>query len=351
MLDDASPRPKNGAELTPPQNLEAQTIVRHESDGPRRLSFPQERLFLLDRIMPGLGAYNVPHARARSGDARRGRCCGARSTLVVDAARDPPHADSSSSTARPSRRSFRRAAVRPDRRRPALAPARRGAGARRRAARRAGRPSVRRSPATSCCVPRLVHLAPGRGPAARRLPPHGLRSRSQPASCSRSSTSSTARCRTAASRSCRSCRSSTPTSPSGSASRLDGDAPRASCSTTGRRSCAGVPDRLDLPSDRPRPSVQSYRGAWTELDDPAEVVAPLRELARATRRLAVHGAARRVQDAPAPLHRRRGPRRSARPSPVATTRRPRSCSASSPTRSRCAPTSPAIRPSRSCCSA
>ena len=42
----------------------------------------------------------------------------------------------------------------------------------------------------------------------------------------------------------------------------------------------GVPDRLDLPSDRPRPSVQSYRGAWKELDIPAEVVAPLRELAR-----------------------------------------------------------------------
>jgi len=39
----------------------AQTIPRYEGDGAvRRLSFPQERLFLLDRIMPGLGAYNVP---------------------------------------------------------------------------------------------------------------------------------------------------------------------------------------------------------------------------------------------------------------------------------------------------
>src|SRR5262245_7014014 len=61
MLEDASPRPQNGAELTPSvQGAEAQTIVRHDADGPRRLSFPQERLFLLDRIMPGLGAYNVP---------------------------------------------------------------------------------------------------------------------------------------------------------------------------------------------------------------------------------------------------------------------------------------------------
>jgi amino acid adenylation domain-containing protein len=37
-----------------------QTIRRQERDGPQPLSFPQERLFLLDRIMPGLAAYNVP---------------------------------------------------------------------------------------------------------------------------------------------------------------------------------------------------------------------------------------------------------------------------------------------------
>src|SRR5450755_2913821 len=37
-----------------------QTIRRQDHDGPRPLSFPQERLFLLDRIMPGLPAYNVP---------------------------------------------------------------------------------------------------------------------------------------------------------------------------------------------------------------------------------------------------------------------------------------------------
>jgi amino acid adenylation domain-containing protein len=41
-------------------NADGGTIVRHDGGGPRRLSFPQERLFLLDRIMPGLGAYNVP---------------------------------------------------------------------------------------------------------------------------------------------------------------------------------------------------------------------------------------------------------------------------------------------------
>ncbi len=35
-------------------------IPRGTGDGPRPLSFPQERLFLLDRLMPGLSAYNVP---------------------------------------------------------------------------------------------------------------------------------------------------------------------------------------------------------------------------------------------------------------------------------------------------
>jgi amino acid adenylation domain-containing protein len=39
---------------------DAPTIARHSHDGPTPLSFPQERLFLLDQIMPGSSAYNVP---------------------------------------------------------------------------------------------------------------------------------------------------------------------------------------------------------------------------------------------------------------------------------------------------
>ena len=35
-------------------------ITKRAPDAPRPLSFPQERLFVLDRIMPGLPAYNVP---------------------------------------------------------------------------------------------------------------------------------------------------------------------------------------------------------------------------------------------------------------------------------------------------
>ncbi len=43
---------------------------------------------------------------------------------------------------------------------------------------------------------------------------------------------------------------------------------------------AGAPERLELPADRPRPGVQSYRGAWDQTSLPAATVTPLRELAR-----------------------------------------------------------------------
>jgi amino acid adenylation domain-containing protein len=36
------------------------TISKRSAEGPATLSFPQERMFLLDRITPGLSAYNVP---------------------------------------------------------------------------------------------------------------------------------------------------------------------------------------------------------------------------------------------------------------------------------------------------
>jgi amino acid adenylation domain-containing protein len=43
-----------------PSSTASWTIPARPPGGPRRLSFPQERLFLLDRIMPGLPVYNVP---------------------------------------------------------------------------------------------------------------------------------------------------------------------------------------------------------------------------------------------------------------------------------------------------
>jgi amino acid adenylation domain-containing protein len=42
----------------------------------------------------------------------------------------------------------------------------------------------------------------------------------------------------------------------------------------------GAPERLELPTDRPRPSAQSYRGSWHEATIPAQDAAQLRELAR-----------------------------------------------------------------------
>ncbi len=43
---------------------------------------------------------------------------------------------------------------------------------------------------------------------------------------------------------------------------------------------AGAPERLDLPFDRPRPSAQSYRGKLREFTIAREIAHPLRELAR-----------------------------------------------------------------------
>ncbi len=47
-----------------------------------------------------------------------------------------------------------------------------------------------------------------------------------------------------------------------------------------RRQLAGAPTTLDLPTDRPRPTVQSFRGATRDLVLPAEVATPLGAVAR-----------------------------------------------------------------------
>jgi amino acid adenylation domain-containing protein len=47
-----------------------------------------------------------------------------------------------------------------------------------------------------------------------------------------------------------------------------------------RRQLAGVPLTLELPADRPRPAVQSFRGGSRELRLPAELAAALRQTAR-----------------------------------------------------------------------
>ncbi|HEY4458904.1 MAG TPA: amino acid adenylation domain-containing protein [Pseudonocardiaceae bacterium] len=47
-----------------------------------------------------------------------------------------------------------------------------------------------------------------------------------------------------------------------------------------RRALAGAPDLLDLPTDAPRPAVQSFRGATIGFDWPAELTEQLRAIAR-----------------------------------------------------------------------
>ncbi|MFE9804548.1 amino acid adenylation domain-containing protein [Streptomyces goshikiensis] len=49
-----------------------------------------------------------------------------------------------------------------------------------------------------------------------------------------------------------------------------------------RKRLAGAPAVTELPTDRPRPAVQSFRGDWVPFTLPAELVARLRDLARAT---------------------------------------------------------------------
>jgi amino acid adenylation domain-containing protein len=47
-----------------------------------------------------------------------------------------------------------------------------------------------------------------------------------------------------------------------------------------RQALAGAPERLDLPADHRRPAAQSYGGGTIEVDLPPELVEPLRKLAR-----------------------------------------------------------------------
>ena len=64
-----------------------------------------------------------------------------------------------------------------------------------------------------------------------------------------------------------------------------------------RQSLAGLPDQLDLPTDRPRPAEQSLRGDRVEFDIDADLHRELRR-ARAARNCdAVHGGARGVRGA------------------------------------------------------
>ena len=60
-----------------------------------------------------------------------------------------------------------------------------------------------------------------------------------------------------------------------------------------RKKLAGAPELLELPTDRPRPAVQTFRGAHEFLTLPAHLVAPEKNQPAAPRH-ALHAAARRL---------------------------------------------------------
>ena len=63
-----------------------------------------------------------------------------------------------------------------------------------------------------------------------------------------------------------------------------------------REQLSGAPAVLEFPADKPRPNVQSHRGAQYTFTLPADLTERLRELSRSERRDAVHDAAGRLAD-------------------------------------------------------
>ena len=109
-------------------------------------------------------------------------------------------------------------------------------------------------------------------------------------------------------RRCRSCRCSTRTMPCGSASSCGARRWIGSLAYWKER-LAGAPALLELPTDRPRPPVQSHRGARETFDLPRALLDRLQALGRERGRHAVHGAAGRLPAAAVEVQRERGRRR------------------------------------------
>jgi amino acid adenylation domain-containing protein len=258
------------------ENAQAQAIVRSENDGPRRLSFPQERLFLLDRIMPGLGAYNVPTLvrvgatldaellrRAFDLVVARHEILRTRLDLVdgtpVQETFDAPPFDLTVDDLRTLPRD--EAQARADELVGGLA----------------GQPFSLTGDVLLRAA--LVHVAADEDLLLVVF--HHMGSDHLAAGLLFAELDEAYRAFADGRE------PQLPELPIQYAdfadwqrSRLDGEAVDEMLDYWTEQ-LRGAPDRLELPGDRPRPSVQSYRGVWKELEIPAQVVSPLRDLARA----------------------------------------------------------------------
>ena len=145
----------------------------------------------------------------------------------------------------------------------------------------AGRSTSR---AARCCAAVLLRLAAEEHRARCSPCTTSSATAGRWASWSASWRRSTRRFAPAGRRRCPSCRSSTPTSPSGSAAWLRGRGPGARSSSFWRRAArAALPRALELPTDRPRPPVQTFRGAGQPVSSSAGLSRSLRRARPAAR--------------------------------------------------------------------
>ena len=239
-------------------------VVPVERTGPLPLSFAQERLWFIDRLEPESATYNIPAALRLAGaldEAALERALGeivrrheALRTVFARGGRLAGAGDRALRRVRPAgggpvgvgRGGSRGGGQAPGRRR------RRGG----RSTSRRGRSSARRccgwAPRSTCCCSRCTTSSATGGA-------WGCSS----GSCRRC-TRRTAR---AGSRRCRSCRCSTPTTRVWQREQLAGEALDRQLAYW-REQLAGAPELLELPTDHPRPAVQTYRGASVPVELP-----------------------------------------------------------------------------------
>jgi hypothetical protein len=287
---------------------------RCRATGPLPLSFAQQRLWFLDQLEPGSTAYNIPVALRLRARWTRPRWSGA--------CRDRPRHEALRTV---FRRGGRRA--RAGDRAPApftlpvedlsalAAPRARGGAPRRRGG--GARPfDLARGPALPRALLRLARRGARAAADMHHIVSDGWSMGCSSASCRRCTPPS----RAARRRRCRSWRCSTPTTPCGSA-RLRGEVLERQLAYW-RERLAARRRLLELPTDRPRPPVQTHAGAHEPVELSARAAGAAAALGPQRGCDAVHDAARRLPGA-ARSAVRRPARTFAVGTPIAGARAPR----------------------------